>query len=402
MRTFGRHHLLLVLLVGATSSMMTRPPCARAQAPPTITYPPQNTAAPAFAVPPNAAAPTFAAPPNAAAPAFAAPPAGAPVQFDPYSMPATGPTLPPTLPPATLPPGAAPQISGTPYPAQLPQQPLLPWMNSPKQPPVGAQPRRGFFGGFEGAVLEPKVGAIRVSRALTPILLPPDQAEAFRLVTNSTDYDLTFSPRVWAGYMGRQGFGGRVTWWYFDADSKVSSTTIDALGAAAQTSLRYNVFDFEATQLGAFQNWQVEFSGGVRYARNDQSLNVLLEEDELTGSVRIAERFEGVGPTISVQFKRPLGSWEGLTFIGKSRYSLLFGNIDLSTDISGDFDIPDLGILQVGDSTITSWEIQIGAAWTRILRSGAVLNLGGFLEGQVWNPDSLGFFGPTFRASISR
>ena len=80
----------------------------------------------------------------------------------------------------------------------------------------------------------------------------------------------------------------------------------------------------------------------------------------------------------------------------------MFGDLDLATSISGDLDIPDLDLIQVADSTITSWEIQIGAAWTRILRSGAVLNLGGFLEGQVWNPDSLGFFGPTFRASISR
>jgi hypothetical protein len=224
----------------------------------------------------------------------------------------------------------------------------------------------------------------------------------FRLVTNSTDYDLTFSPRIWAGYMGRQGFGGRVTWWYFDADSKGSSATVDLLRAAMQTRVKYNVFDFEATQLGAFQNWQFEVSGGVRYAETDQSLNVILEEGLDTGSVSIAESFSGVGPTISVSFKRPLGSWEGLTFIGKSRYSLMFGDIDLATFVDGDFDIPDLDLIQASDTTVTSWEIQIGAAWTRILRSGAVLNLGGFLEGQVWNPDSKGLVGPTFRASISR
>ena len=381
MRTCRRHYILTVVVVVATTLMMTWSPCTYAQAPPTITYPPQNTAAPNFAAPPAG---------------------GAPVQFDPYSMPATGPTLPPTLPPATLPPGAAPQNIGTPYPAQLPQQPTLPWMTSPTQPPVGAQPRRGFFGGFEAAILEPKIGVPRITRAFAPILLPPDEEEAFRLITNSTDFDLQFSPRVWAGYMGRQGFGGRVTWWYFDADSEVNTTNIDLLRASAQTRLKYNVFDFEATQLGAFQNWHFEVSGGVRYAQIDQNLNILLERPLESARVNLAESFEGVGPTISIQFKRPLGSWEGLTFIGKSRYSLLFGDLNLGTSVTGDFEIPDLDLLQVGDTTMTSWEIQIGAAWTRILRSGAVLNLGGFLEGQVWNPDSIGFVGPTFRASISR
>lgn len=380
MWTLRGHNLLAVLAVAAIS-WMTWTASAHAQPPPTITYPPPNTAAPNFT----------------------APPAGAPVQFDPYSMPATGPpTLPPTLPPTTTLPGSAPQNFGTPYPAQLPQQPMLPWMTSPTQPPVGAQPRRGFLGGFEAAILEPKVGVLNISSALAPILLPPDQEQAFRLVTNSTDYDLTFSPRVWAGYMGRQGFGGRVTWWYFDADSKVSTATVELLTASIQTRLKYNVFDFEATQLGAFQNWQFEVSGGVRYAETDQNLSVLLEEDEASSTVNISESFSGVGPTVALSFKRPLGSWEGLTFLGKTRYSLIFGNADLTTSVSGEIDLPELDLLQVSDTTITSWEIQIGAAWTRILRSGAVLNLGGFLEGQVWNPNSDGLFGPTFRASISR
>lgn len=360
---------------------------------------------------------------------------GAGIQpFDPYALPPT--SLPPSYPPVSYPPPVAPLPNTAPLPTVPPfgdpapatlappptTQPIAPPPQNNYAAPVNAPtinfgnavPRRGWVAGYEGAILDPRFSrqTLGPRAGLIPFLGEPplgqlpDDATRQQVVQGATDYDLGLSSRVWVGYMGQQGFGGRVRWWYLNNNAAGGEATVGDITQRLQTDIRFNVLDFEATQIGVFQTWELEVAGGVRYGMIEEGLHYTLS-DSVFGNDRILTGsdtydFSGIGPTIGLSLRRPLGNWQGVTFIAKTRYSFLFGETNVTTDataVGGDlFDPTDLDF----DETLTAWEISVGAAWTRRLQQGMIITLGGFLEGQVWNPGNLGLFGPTFHVSVSR
>src|SRR5205823_3679149 len=143
--------------------------------------------------------------------------------------------------------------------------------------------------------------------------------------TFAQTYDYEPTGRFWAGYTGCNGLGVRASWWEFDHDADPFSFLVPtipgtftfaggALTAAfpGQTlsvtqSLELQTWDFEVTN--CFQACGGNFVAGFggRYVRTRVRTQervtlgaLLFENSEAT------ERFDGFGPTASLEFYRPL------------------------------------------------------------------------------------------------
>jgi hypothetical protein len=324
-----------------------------------------------------------------------------------------------------------PFVTATPYAGQ-------PMLGQPYQPYCDTG---GFEFGFHGAILEPQIASIS----------SPIPVVGLFLDTISPDYDFEFSPRVWAGYQFPGGLGFRGRWWHFEGDGSGTpasgdltsapligliagglgfSTNYDTLTVTNFTfssEIELDAIDLEVSQEGQFHNWEFEVAGGVRYARidfiNQAGFDVSLTDtippgdppSPPLGPLPIAfsaiSEFEGVGPTINFFARRPLGFWEGLSFVADARFGFLFGDTDVA--VNATFDDPPVTFGPIPIATVSSqavqvWELRVGADWTRTLANGSQLHLGAFLEGQIWEWNSaiapgsdLGFFGPTFFVEIT-
>lgn len=319
--------------------------------------------------------------------------------FDPY---AAAPALPPPM-------------NSSAYPA-----PPGGYLGNPGQPPLGTAPGAGpfqpsfnflgggLYGGFQATILEPRFGnfAIASNRFDRPITFE-----------SASDFGFSFAPRIILGYEGPEGLGVRGRWWRF-SDRQAGRGSIFFSnpgevvdGVATTTELKAETIELELTQDGRFHNWEFLVSGGVRYATLDSItradwVNPVTNQDTFFTT---DTDFNGVGPVLGLSTRRAMQQWEGLTFVLNSRFSFLFGDVDIQQ--AGNVDGPDEGPftrLNV-DDVMPIWELQIGAQYARRLNSGATLYLGGFFETQLWDfvgpsgiNSDLGFWGPTFAVGISR
>jgi hypothetical protein len=434
-----RHPLYLSVLVVVVNQVVTaRSDAQRVQFPP--------PAQPAYQPPPSAlpyttpAAPTpFATgPPANVYPPPTLPPATQPqavqnlvgdaqrygLPFDPYAQPAQYVGPPPAPPPA-----AVPYATTAPPPTwSLPGLPTS-W--------------GGFYAGVEATILEARPGGIGIPLidgfplGVGPAVVAPAAELDF-----FPEFDLEFSGRVWAGYKGAAGFGGRGRWWHYDHESSgqfnlfplpvgtpigvdtdappdaIVDANVLIESTSLTTNLRINSIDLEATQDGEFHNWDFQIAGGVRYAKIDYDLfggvTGTIEEpigelpanfEEFDHTVSVFSEFEGVGPTIAMGARRPLLFADGLAFLTNLRLAFLFGDstASLAFDDVATNSIDFQELVQV-------WEVQVGFEYSRQLASGARLFGSAFLEAQVWewgvplgiSGSDLGFFGPTVGVGIAR
>jgi hypothetical protein len=370
-----------------------------------------------------------AVPPATAYPATPAPALNSFPAYDPYANPALG------SPPADIPYAAPPPAYGVPYTAPAPapiattpamQMPSFQWVQDAA---VGI-PRGGFYGGFDGTILEARPGGTTIL-TLNGIAIDGNNIPAAALEFNP-DYDYEFAPRVFGGYKGPGGLGIRGRWWYYDHASSGNFTIVGLQdGAAAEgfdidlstslsTNLYVNSIDLEATQDGKFHNWDIQLAGGVRYAEVEYGLNgrafgTIQDIDpppppppvDFDVGISTNTQFEGVGPTIALAARRPLRYVDGLAFLMNFRTAFLFGDTDstFSTTL-----FPNPVSINAQENVMQVWEVQIGFDYGRSMQNGARLFGGAYLEAQVWewsNPvglgsSDLGFFGPTFTVGIAR
>jgi len=96
-------------------------------------------------------------------------------------------------------------------------------------------------------------------------------------------------------------------------------------------------------------------------------------------------RFEGVGPTVSVELRRPVGQC-GLSLVAGGRGSLLFGHKNLTRLYLNPEDraTPPLLRLHNADEVVGSGQLEIGAQWDRQLARGGSLFVRASYEGQLW------------------
>ncbi|MCA9035557.1 MAG: hypothetical protein KDA91_10520 [Planctomycetaceae bacterium] len=207
------------------------------------------------------------------------------------------------------------------------------------------------------------------------------------------DHHFESGMRYTLGYRTASGLGLRGRYWSyshgFTYDPPFSNSTL-YVGAHAA--------DLEIISLQRFRQWNLEFSSGVRHAK-------LRYDSPVIGAFGIGQAsFEGVGPTVSVEATRGVGT-RGIDIFANVRGSLLFGQINNASMLTY---IPTGPIR---DEVMQIVENQLGVSWTRTIGHSSVLQLRTAWETQYWmnntfSDDALGigtnigFMGPTIAAEL--
>jgi hypothetical protein len=239
------------------------------------------------------------------------------------------------------------------------------------------------------------------------------------------------SPRIWLGYEDC-GFGGRIRYWVYDqgADPQVGVQSDDSVtffapgisigslqtenpGDKISTSEHLHMYtlDAEITQCLQMCCWDVMFGGGLRDAsvHIDRTNAYIAAGDTAPSEVAtIGNHFDGVGPTVFTELRRPFGC-HGLAFAGSLRGSLLYGTKSLrATDATAmqtqTFDQTVNGCLGVA-------ELSLGLEWAKDVSRDTSVFAQALWENQIWTNmgnstgitgDNLGLGGFTFAVGIYR
>jgi hypothetical protein len=232
---------------------------------------------------------------------------------------------------------------------------------------------------------------------------------AYDLLPFSQDYKAT--PRLWLGYVGESGLGVRATCWQFDQTGNPLSVVSDATSIAnaqivsvvfpatitalpgqvlsVSNGLQLNTVDLEGTQRMTIGQVSLVGAGGLRYASLQQNYGATVTDNgvplELLSWRR---RFEGVGPTVSAELRRPVGQC-GLSLVASGRGSLLFGRKNLTRLYLNPYDqsdppAPPLLRLHNADEVVGAGQLEVGAQWDRQLAKGGSLFVRASYEGQLW------------------
>lgn len=262
--------------------------------------------------------------------------------------------------------------------------------------------------------------------------------------TVDVNQQMDVAPEIWLGYIGQDGLGARIRWWEFRQGSNQSvnvpagtATTLTSLSGgsgtlvgamnfagggqfsyADTTKLDLQVWDVEAlkdVQVGAFD---LLFSGGVRFAHLNETLNQYLYQPGFgeagTEQGFSAGSFTGAGPTLALEARWPFRN-SGLALYGKARGSVLFGSAH-STAFSNNtpsvlFGAPvSYTVLANPDRVMSVAEGEIGLELSRQMGNNRVFGQLG-LVGQDWlgvgtasgasAGNDFGFFGVVFRLGIN-
>jgi hypothetical protein len=237
----------------------------------------------------------------------------------------------------------------------------------------------GFIGGVEITFMKPH------NNALDLIIAPNIQVPLL------PEFDFEIAPRIWLGYEFAGGLGLRATWWDFDH-------AVAVVGIIS--GMEANTLDVELTQTGSFCKWDLTMAGGVRYGRIEESL-------ESPGFIGLSHEFEGVGGTLGLSARRPVGS-RGFALIAGVRGSLLFGQTDSTLSLPF---IPAQATLRNTQHMLEIYEMKLGGEWSRDLDYGARFYTQLTYEAQAWNmapialglaDSQIGFSGVAFNIGIAR
>jgi hypothetical protein len=259
------------------------------------------------------------------------------------------------------------------------------------------------------------------------------QATSLSLLTGQMDlmgfnFDFDATPRAWLGYTRADGLGVRATFWQFDHSARpgvfvADGTTLytaqamtvifpasivaaapgDTLSIA--NGLNVQTLDLEGTQNLRLGSFLMKGSGGLRYMSLVQDSSAYVTNGGITTQQLYWSRtYRGIGPTVGFDLRRPLGSW-GLEFVGAGRGALLYGEKNLSRQVSPPSPPnPPSVELRNADDVVGGGELEIGAQWVRQIARGGQLYVRATYEGQLWSDAGaptltfLGFegFGLTF------
>jgi hypothetical protein len=255
----------------------------------------------------------------------------------------------------------------------------------------------GFYGGAEVAFLRPYFNNdVAVSRFTV--------ASAAETTTDFTS-SYTASPRIWLGYVNCCGFGGRLRYWeydqggspregaqtdlntyYFAPGIPIGSLETTTPGDLLSTSERLHMYtlDAEITQCLQICCWDFNFGGGLR----DASVHID-RTNAFTGAgttvfsevATIGNHFDGVGPTMFAEFRRPFGCG-GLAFVGDLRGSLLYGTKSLrATDVTS---TQTQAYDQTANGCLGVAELSLGIEWSREISCNTTVFVNGLWENQIW------------------
>jgi hypothetical protein len=244
------------------------------------------------------------------------------------------------------------------------------------------------------------------------------------------------APLVWLGYLGDNGLGGRVRWWYFRQGTSQSATApagadnllfsaaplslsiINAGSLVVQSKLELQVFDVEGLYDLRPGCWDLLFGAGVRIARVSQEYNASTGDG--TNRLFSGQAFQGAGPTLALEARRPFGL-SGLALYTTARGSAVFGGAHQTATLpdrnqaAQDHRDPGLAIgelelgLEYGVPVGRSWLFGqvglVGQEWVGVggaSRSSVnVLPGGGFVGASYTADGNLAFLGLLVRLGLN-
>lgn len=208
--------------------------------------------------------------------------------------------------------------------------------------------------------------------------------------------DLEFSPRLWFGYVGPSGFGARARWFQYQHDLKAGTGVfIDGENTnEGRNYLDVYAVDIDFMQRVGLGHWGLNGGAGIRAGGVKRRTTIDLHEE-------FGSRFEGLGPTIFAEFKRPIMDTK-VALVANARGAILFGD--------GRWTLIDDEQVSGSDIVVTVGEVQLGVEYARQLGHGTTAFAQCLWEGQLWSNttqllrhrEDLGLMGIAINFGISR
>jgi hypothetical protein len=264
----------------------------------------------------------------------------------------------------------------------------------------------GIIGGYDFVWLKP-----HFSNSRTYTVFEEGGANDHQIYGSfSTTYEL--APRFWLGYQWRSGVGARIRYWQFDHNLMNETHTSDAtytyyyksLTASGGESLTFtngmemHVMDIEFFQDMQWWNTQLTVGGGLRYGKVlfDGVAHEYSAASTLLQTERDQTTFEGIGPTVFIDFERPIRS-SAFSIVGGLRGSVLFGRGWKESCLANEVSPASITYLQKGNRTTSVLEATFGVQYDRAMTRGTDMFVRLAWEGQTW----CDIGSPTSGASVS-
>jgi hypothetical protein len=264
----------------------------------------------------------------------------------------------------------------------------------------------GFYAGAQAAW-----SSIWVKNNPAIVLTSTDFFSFATTATTEFSYDYEITPRVYAGYTCG-GTGIRAGWWELEDDAAgslvvpvipgattfangrlVEADETDTISVSQEFNLE--LAELEVTHGLQFWNTAVLIACGVRYVYYSDYIRERVTDagGTLLERAWINDSFEGVGPTLAMEWWHPLAG-SGFVLHGSLRGTVAFGEQNQTTQFNGLGLFPfQLNTARSGDVAQAIGEIDLGAFWTT-----GNLVVGGGWRAQYWDDANEGdgiFFGPT-------
>jgi hypothetical protein len=155
------------------------------------------------------------------------------------------------------------------------------------------------------------------------------------------------------------------------------------------------------TQRACAGQVELMFSGGLRYGKMTTDIFGFPLADP-TQAYALTADFEGIGPTLAADLRRPIGT-RGLAMIGGIRAAWLYGTTDAYTNI---FPVN----VTAEDHLMQVYQANLGIEWSRTLARGGQISAAVLWEAQAWEwapvlgliHQDIGLTGPTLRVAYMR
>ena len=235
---------------------------------------------------------------------------------------------------------------------------------------------------------------------------------------NGFDYEGT--PRVWLGYSNCCGNGARIRYWSFDHSAERTPYGIVSVGesfAVLDASLNVQALDLEATKHLELCGTHLTLAGGLRYGKAETRRRFTYTDKTYPESNYFMDSrvdFDGVGPTVALEFRSPRHLFCKLDLIANVRGSLLYGGTDMSLsdfEVSEEYNEPlvfattgseEVIVVQSEDDDVVYvLETQVGTAYSIPWSCGS-LSIQALFEGQLWGGATKdGFVIPIYQAPLT-
>jgi hypothetical protein len=253
----------------------------------------------------------------------------------------------------------------------------------------------GFYAGAEVTLLRPFAGELNEAELSVPLL-------GVDFLRSDPGDQIAAAPRLWIGYTAPNGAGVRARYWQFDQrlSSDNTNTLILPPGSERMSVRRLNAFavDIEMTQHGEQRIFIVDVGVGMRIGGIERDRSVTYSIPTLPKVALAFDRdFTGIGPTMSVEIRRPLGDSD-FTFLLNPRGTMMFGTVDTTLAVNDQIGLtgastPIINVALNNDAEAYVAEVRMGFEWTHEMPNGRDMFAHVLWENQFWAGSGVGLSG---------